>query len=80
MIKQRRRIDRRIKSLTSESRSSRMVITALPVVVTAFILAFEPDMRAGLLGTLIGHIVLAIAGLLLTCGWFLFGHLGKIDV
>jgi Flp pilus assembly protein TadB len=80
MVKQRRRIERRIRSLTSESRSTRYVITALPVSVTAFILIFESDMREGLLGTLIGHAMLAIAAGLLMGGWFLFGHLSKIDV
>ncbi|MDP9024428.1 MAG: type II secretion system F family protein, partial [Candidatus Eremiobacteraeota bacterium] len=80
MIKQRRRIDRRIKSLTAESVSTKYVITALPVSVTLFILTFEPDLRSGLLDTFLGHLVLGFAIILLTSGWFLFDHLSKLDV
>jgi tight adherence protein B len=80
MIKQRRRIDRRIRSLTAESRSSKWVISALPVFVTAFILVFEPEMRAGLLGTLVGHFVLIVAAVLVISGWMLFGQLSRLDV
>ncbi|MDQ2866527.1 MAG: type II secretion system F family protein [Candidatus Eremiobacteraeota bacterium] len=80
MIKARRRIDRRIKSLTAESVSTKYVITALPVSVTLFILAFEPDLRSGLLDTFLGHVVLGVACTLLLSGWFLFDHLSKLDV
>lgn len=80
MIKQRRRIDRRIKSLTAESVSTKYVITALPVSVTLFILFFEPDLRSGLLDTFLGHVVLGVALVLLLSGWFLFDHLSKLDV
>lgn len=80
MIKQRRRIDRRIRSLTAESRSTKWIITALPVGVTLFILAFEPDMRSGLIGTFIGHCVLALAAILVTIGWIAFDHLSRLEV
>ncbi len=80
MIKQRRRIERRMRALTSESRSTKWVITALPVFVGAFIIAFEPDMRSALLGTLIGHVVLVLAVALLTAGWIVFGKLSTLDI
>jgi Flp pilus assembly protein TadB len=80
MIKQRRRIDRRIRSLTAESRSTKWVITALPVVVTTFILLFEPEMRDGLLGTFIGHCVLVLAAILVISGWIIFDRISRLDV
>jgi tight adherence protein B len=80
MVKQRRRIDRRIRSLTAESRSTRWVITALPVFVGTVILGVEPEMRAGLIGTFIGHCVLVLATVLVVTGWLLFGQIAKLDV
>jgi Flp pilus assembly protein TadB len=80
MIKQRRRIDRRIRSLTSESRSTKWIVTALPVVVTTFIMIFEPPMRDALINTLIGRVVMGIAIVLLTAGWVTFDHISRIDV
>jgi tight adherence protein B len=80
MIKQRRRIDRRIRSLTSESRSTKWMITALPVIVSAFIMIFEPDMRSALIGTFIGKFVIGVALVLLIGGWVTFDHLSRIDV
>jgi len=80
MIKQRRRIERRVRALTAESRSTRLVITGLPIFVGTFIMVFEPDMRSALLGTMIGHVVLVLAIALLTAGWIVFGRLSRLDV
>ncbi len=79
-IKQRRRIARKVKALTSEAEASKYIITALPVAVGAFILTFEPDMRSGLLTTTVGHICTVIVFGLLGTGWYIFGKLSKFDV
>ena len=79
-IKQRRRIERKVKALTSEAEASKYIITAMPVLVAAFILTFEPDMREGLLFTGIGHICILVALILLGIGWWLFGRISRFDV
>jgi tight adherence protein B len=60
-IKDRRKLFRKVKSITAEGRASAMVIGALPVLVSIAILVMQPQMRASLLGTDVGHIFLALA-------------------
>ncbi len=79
-IKQRRRIERKVKALTSEAEASKYIITAMPVLVATFILTFEPDMRAGLLFTTVGRVCLGVALVLLSIGWWLFGQISRFDV
>ncbi|MGH3849648.1 MAG: type II secretion system F family protein [Pseudonocardiaceae bacterium] len=79
-IKQRRRLERKVKALTSEAEASKYIITALPVMVGAFLLTFEPDMRAGLLFTTPGRFCAILAVILLGVGWWLFGRISRFDV
>jgi tight adherence protein B len=79
-IKQRRKLNRKIAALTSEAKFTKYIISALPICVGAFILIFEPDMRQGLLFTLIGRICLAVVIGLITLGWIVFGQLSRLDV
>jgi tight adherence protein B len=79
-IKQRRRIDRKIAALTSEARASGYVMSGLPVGLLFFILAFEPDMRADLIGTWFGRLmVLASLGMVVLGQWVMNG-MSKIEV
>ncbi len=79
-IKQRRKLNRKIAALTSEARFTKYIISALPIGVGAFILTFEPDMRAGLLDTLLGRICLGVVVGLISLGWIVFGQLSRLDV
>ncbi|HEY9085979.1 MAG TPA: type II secretion system F family protein [Candidatus Tyrphobacter sp.] len=79
-IKQRRKLNRKIAALTSEAKFTKYIITALPICVGAFLLVFEPDMRAGLLFTLIGNICLAVVVGLISVGWVVFGILSRLDI
>ncbi|MDQ2871881.1 MAG: type II secretion system F family protein [Candidatus Eremiobacteraeota bacterium] len=79
-IKQRRRIGRKVKALTAEAETGKYIITALPVCVGAFIMAFHPDMRGALLFTDIGHVCLVIVAALLGTGWWAFGRIARFDV
>ncbi len=79
-IKQRRKLNRKIAALTSEARFTKYIISALPIGVGAFILTFEPDMRAGLLDTLLGRICLGVVVGLISLGWIVFGKLSRLDV
>ena len=79
-IKQRRKLNRKIAALTSEAKFTKYIISALPIGVGIFILVFEPDMREGLLFTLIGRICMAVVVGLITLGWIIFGRLSRLDI
>ena len=79
-IKQRRKIQRKVKALTSEAVTSKYIITGLPVGVGAFIMAFEPEMRSSLLFTIVGQICLVVVFALLGTGWWIFGRISNFDV
>lgn len=79
-IKQRRRLARKIRALTSEAVTTKYIITSLPIVVGAFILIFEQDMRHGLLMTTLGRICLGVVLFLLALGWWLFDLLSRLDI
>jgi tight adherence protein B len=79
-IKQRRRIDRKVQTLTSEARASSYVMTALPVFVGIFILGFEPPMRDSLLGTFVGRMMLLAAGACLVLGQLVMNAMSKVEV
>ena len=79
-IKQRRKLNRKIAALTSEARFTKYIITALPIGVGVFIMIFQPDMREGLLETLLGRICLGIVVGLLVTGWLLFDALSRLDI
>lgn len=74
-IKDRRRLFRKVKAITSEGRASAYVIGALPILVSAAILIMQPDMRASLLGTDKGHIFLAVAIALEASGIFVLNRI-----
>lgn len=79
-IKQRRRIDRKVQTLTSEARASSYVMTALPVFVGVFILGFEPPMRDSLLGTFLGRMLLLGAVACLVLGQLVMNAMAKVEV
>lgn len=79
-IKQRRRIDRKLLAMTSEARASSFVMSGLPVGLLLFILAFQPAMRADLLGTWFGRAMIASSLGLIMLGQYTMNAMAKIDV
>jgi tight adherence protein B len=79
-IKQRRKLNRKIAALTSEARFTKYIISALPIGVGIFILTFQPDMREGLLFTLLGRICMVVVVGLIAVGWVVFGKLSRLDI
>ena len=78
-IKQRRRIQRKVRALTSEARASGWVITALPFFVGGFILVTQPHMRDSLLFTLTGRLCLAGVAFMATLGQFTMSKMADFD-
>jgi tight adherence protein B len=79
-IKDRRRIQRKIKALTAEGRASAAILSVLPPFLTAFIALTEHDMGHALLYTNAGHISLLIVAVLETLGVLMLMKMLKIDV
>ncbi len=79
-IKQRRKIDRKVRALTAEARASGMVMTALPVVVLLFIIVFEPQMRDDLFGSTFGKLMVVLALGLCGLGQYVMTAMSRIDV
>jgi tight adherence protein B len=79
-ITQRRRIDRKVRALTSEARASSVVITALPVFVAGFILATQPTLRDALTGTTFGRLILLLVAGMLALGNYVMRSMAVVDV
>lgn len=78
-IKERRRIKRKIAALTSEGRSSALILIALPPLLGVFLCVIERTLGSALLFTTPGHIViLAIIGLE-GVGAFVLSRMLQID-
>lgn len=58
-IRDRRRLQRRIKALTAQGRASGYILVALPIFVGLFVVVTQRQMGAALLFTQIGHLVIA---------------------
>ncbi|TAM91451.1 hypothetical protein EPN42_03680 [bacterium] len=57
-IRDRRRLQRRIRALTSQGRASGYILVALPIFVGLFVVSTQHQMGAALLFTSIGHMVI----------------------
>jgi Flp pilus assembly protein TadB len=79
-IKERRRLGRKIRILTAEARATKVIITCLPVFVGVFIMSVEPDIRQGLLYTMVGRGCLAAVVVLLSLGWYIFDRISALDI
>ena len=79
-IKDRRRIQRKIKAMTAEGRASAGILSALPPFLTIFISITEPSMGHALWFTTVGHVSLLIVVVLVILGVFTLLRMLKVDV
>lgn len=79
-IRERRRMRRKISSLTAEGRAGAVVLAGVPLVLGAFIIMTQPDMSHGLLFLPTGHIVLGIVAVLEGLGIFALNRILKVNV
>ena len=79
-IKDRRRIQRKIRALTAEGRASAAILSVLPPFLTVFIALTERDMGHALLFTNAGHVALLIVAILETLGVLMLMKMLKVDV
>jgi tight adherence protein B len=79
-IKERRRVHRKMRSLTAEGRMTAWVISLLPVIVAVMIMAIEPGMRGSLLLTTVGHVVIAVVVVLEAIGVVVLRRIMRFEV
>jgi tight adherence protein B len=79
-IKERRRLERKIKAITSEGRATGSIISALPVGVGIMIMVTNEGMRSAMINTQIGHFALALAVVLEGVGIFILAMMIRVDI
>ena len=79
-IKERRRIQRKIRALTAEGRASAGILSGLPPFLGGFISLTEPSMGHALFFTAPGHVALGIVCVLEGLGVFFLARMLKVDV
>lgn len=79
-IRERRRMRRKVSSLTAEGRMGAAVLSALPIFLGLFIVMTQADMARGLLFTHTGHVVLGIIAFLEAAGVFTLMRILKVNV
>ncbi|WP_210648548.1 type II secretion system F family protein [Nocardioides sp. SYSU D00065] len=79
-LREREYLRRQVRVLSAEGRFSGYVLTALPPVMFAYMLAVRPDFVRPLYTTLTGYVMIGIAAVLLLVGQFVVSRLTKIEV
>ena len=80
MIRERRRIKRKIKALAAEGTVGAWIIGILPVAVAGFVFTTQPHMRESMLSSAIGHVALAAFAILETAGVCSIVRLVRVEV
>lgn len=80
VIRGRKRLQQKIKAMTSEGRATLLVLGSLPVVVFAAINFSTPDYLKPLYDTLIGNIILGGAIMLISLAVFIINKMIAIDI
>ena len=70
VLRDRKKMDAKIRAMSAEAKSSAGIIGALPIVVAVLVYLTSPDYILLLFQTLTGNIVLAVCGF-----WMLLGIL-----
>jgi tight adherence protein B len=79
-IRERMRIENRIKTLTSQGRMQGIVAACMPVVMGCVMMVMEPEMMMPFLHSTVGVAVIAGVGLMIFCGWMIIKKIIDIDV
>lgn len=78
-VRERRRIRGEVKSLTASATMSGLIVGLLPFGLAAYMLAVSEDYREKMLGTTLGNLMLAFAGVWTLVGWFLSQKISKVE-
>lgn len=79
-IRERMRIEGRIKTLTSQGRMQGIIAASMPVLIGLAMMAIEPEMMRPFLHSAMGAMVIAAVVILITLGWLIIRAIINIDV
>ena len=79
-MREREELRRHVKSLTSQERSSSMIIAALPILVVGMFMIMAPELIETLWKTTAGHIMIAVSVALQISGFLLMRRVMNIEV
>lgn len=79
-MREREELRRHVKSLTSQERSSSMIIAALPILVVGMFMIMAPELIETLWTTTAGHIMLGVSVALQISGFLLMRRVMNIEV
>jgi tight adherence protein B len=80
VIRGRKRLNQKIKALTSEGRATAWVLGSLPIVQLGAIAIFSPDYLEPLFTNLAGNVVLGLACTLIGLAIFITSQMVKVDI
>lgn len=79
-IKERRKIHRKVRALTSEGRSGAVVLLCIPIFIATYIYLTQPKMGHAMIDTAVGRIGLAAVVILEIAGGLIFRSLLRFEV
>jgi tight adherence protein B len=79
-IRQRSELRRLVRTLTAQGRMARWILTALPVVLAAFLWLMQPDIMRSFFSSGGGQVALVVAVLMLAAGSAVIQRIIDIDV
>jgi tight adherence protein B len=79
-IRERAEIRRLVRTLTAQGRMARWILTGLPIVLTAFLWLFHPDVMKQFFTSGGGQVSLVIAAMMVAAGSVLIQRIVDIDV
>jgi len=79
-IRERQRIERRVRTLTAQGRMQGAIVSAMPFVLGAIMTAMKPGIMLPFLCSAAGAAAVAAVVVLVAAGWFFIGRIVRIDV
>lgn len=79
-IRERMRIERRVRTLTSQGRLQGIVVACMPALLGGAMTAVKPDLMLPFFKSAMGMISIGATALLIAVGWFFISKIIKIDV
>ncbi len=79
-MRERGRLRRHVKALSAEGRLSAYILVALPVVLFTVMLLWRREYLAPLYTTVLGIVLMVLAGVLMSIGAFVMSRLVKVEV
>ena len=79
-IRERMRIEGRIRTLTAQGRLQGIIVGAMPVIVAVLLMIFAPEMTTPFLQSAAGFMVMVTIVILVTIGGLVIKKIVNIDV